>query len=71
MLRICVPQNLVLCGHITFAGSRVSQNDCTMWIMSYKYKNICTVQLKLSLKKTRERTEVTHKAVQKYIHLCT
>jgi hypothetical protein len=37
--------------------------------MSYKYKNICTAQLKFSLKKTQENTVVTHEAIQKYIHI--
>jgi hypothetical protein len=39
--------------------------------MSFKYKQICTVQLKFSQKKAQENTEVTCKAVQKYIHIYT
>jgi hypothetical protein len=35
--------------------------------MSYKYKNMCTVQLKFS----QENTVVTHEAIQKYIHIYT
>jgi hypothetical protein len=54
-----------------FPGSKVSQNDCRMWNMSYKYKTICTVQLQFSHKKTQENTVVTHEAIQKYIHIYT
>jgi hypothetical protein len=39
--------------------------------MSHKNKNMCTVQLKFSHKKTQENTVVTHKAIQKYIHIYT
>jgi hypothetical protein len=38
---------------IAFPGSKVRQNDCRMWNMSHKYKNIYTVQLKFSRKKTQ------------------
>jgi hypothetical protein len=37
----------------------------------HKYRNILTVQLKFSHKKTQENTVVTHKDIQKYIHMCT
>jgi hypothetical protein len=53
---------------IAFPRSKVSQNDCRMWNMSYKYKNNCTVQLKFSHKKTQENTMVTDEAIQKYIN---
>jgi hypothetical protein len=39
--------------------------------MSYKYKNIYTVQLKFPHKKTQQNTVVAHEAVQKYIHIYT
>jgi hypothetical protein len=39
--------------------------------MSCKYKNICTVQVKFSLKKTQESTVVTHETTQKYVHIYT
>jgi hypothetical protein len=39
--------------YIAFPGFKVSQNDCRMWNMSYKYKNISAVQLKFSQKKTQ------------------
>jgi hypothetical protein len=42
-----------------------------MWNMSYKYKNICTVQLKFSHKKILENTVVKHEAIQKYIPIYT
>jgi hypothetical protein len=57
---------------IAFPGSRVSQNDCRMWNMPYKYKNIGTVQLKFSHTKKQENTVVTHmrlfKNTSTYIH---
>jgi hypothetical protein len=37
--------------------------------MAYTYKNMCTLQLKFSHKKTQENTGVTHKAIQKHIHI--
>jgi hypothetical protein len=55
---------------IAFPGSRVSQTDYRMWNMSYKYKKICTVQLKFS-HKTQENTVVTHETIEKYIHIYT
>jgi hypothetical protein len=39
--------------------------------MSYKYKNICVVQLKCSHEKTEENAVVTHEALQKYVHIYT
>jgi Sec-independent protein secretion pathway component TatC len=36
--------------------------------MSYKYKNICTVQLKFSHKTTKENKVVTLEATEKYTH---
>jgi hypothetical protein len=39
--------------------------------MSCKNKNKCMVQLRFSHKKTQENTVVTHKAIQKYIHIYT
>jgi hypothetical protein len=56
---------------IAFHGSKARQNDCRMWNMSHKYKNICTVQLQFSHKKTKENTVVTHEAIEKYIHIHT
>jgi hypothetical protein len=38
--------------YIASPGSRVRQNDCRMWNVSYKYKNMYTVQLKFSHKET-------------------
>jgi hypothetical protein len=55
---------------LTFPGSQISQNDCRMWNMQYKYKNMCTVQLKFSHKKPN-KTVITHKTIQKYIHIYT
>jgi hypothetical protein len=60
----------VMLHYIAFHGFRVSQNDCRMWNVSYKYKNICTVQLKFSHKKTQENTVVTYEAIKRYIHTC-
>jgi hypothetical protein len=57
--------------YIAFPESKVSQNDCRMRNMSYKYRNICTVQLKLSHKKPQENTVVTHEAVETYIQVYT
>jgi hypothetical protein len=31
--------------------------------MSYKYKNICTIEMKFLHKKTQENTVVTYKAI--------
>jgi hypothetical protein len=62
---------MVTLHYIAFPGSIVSQNDCRMWNMLYKYKNICTVQPKFSHKKIQENTMVTHEAIQKYIHIYT
>jgi hypothetical protein len=39
--------------------------------MPYKYKNICTVQLKFSHKKAQENIVVTHEVIQKYVHIYT
>jgi hypothetical protein len=56
---------------IPFPGSKDSRIDSSMWHMPYKYKSICTVQLKLLRKKTQENTVVKHAAIQKYIHVYT
>jgi hypothetical protein len=56
---------------IPFPGFKVNHNDCRIWNVSYKYKNLLTVQLKFSHKKTQENKVVTHKDIQKYIHICT
>jgi hypothetical protein len=56
---------------IAFPWFIVSQNHSRMWNMSYKWKTICTVQLKFTQKKTQENTVVTHEAIQKYIHIYT
>jgi hypothetical protein len=42
----------VMLPYIAFPGSEVGQDDCRMWNISYKYKSICTIQLKFSHKKT-------------------
>jgi hypothetical protein len=57
--------------YIAFPGSKVSRNNCRMWSMSYKYKNMCTVQVMFSHNKTPENTVVTHEGIQKYIHIYT
>jgi hypothetical protein len=49
---------------IAFHGSKVSQNNCRMWNMSYKCKNICAVQLTFSHKKTQENIVVIHEVIQ-------
>jgi hypothetical protein len=51
--------------YIAFLGSKVSQNDCTMWNMPYKYKNVYY----MSEVFTQENTVVTHEAIQKYIQI--
>jgi hypothetical protein len=51
--------------YIAFPGSKASQNFCRVWNVSYKYKKMCTVQLKFS----HEKMLVAHKAIQKYIHV--
>jgi hypothetical protein len=53
---------------IAFLGSKVSQNDCGMWNMSYKYKNIHTVQLKFSHKITQLLHLRLFKNTAIYIH---
>jgi hypothetical protein len=55
--------------YTAFPGFKDSQNDCRMWNMSYKYRTVCTAQLKFSHKKTQENTVVIYKAIQKYIHI--
>jgi hypothetical protein len=49
--------------YITFPGSKVSRTDCGMCNMAYEYKNIFTVQLKFSDKKTQETKVFTCKAI--------
>jgi hypothetical protein len=44
---------------IAFPGFTVTQNDYRMWNMLYKYKNICTVQLKFLHKKIQENSGYT------------
>jgi hypothetical protein len=62
-------EELIILHYTVFPGSKASQNDCRIWNMSYKYKTICTMQLKFSHKKTQGNRVVTHKAIQKYIHI--
>jgi hypothetical protein len=38
----------IILHYITLPGSKVSQNDCSMWNKSYKYNNTYTVHLKHS-----------------------
>jgi hypothetical protein len=53
--------------YITFSRPIDDQNGRRMWNTSYKYKNMCTVQLKFSPKKPEENIAAGHKATQKYI----
>jgi hypothetical protein len=54
--------------YTAFPGSKVSQNDCRIWNMSYKYKNICTVQLMFSYKKTQWLHMRLFKNTSTYVH---
>jgi hypothetical protein len=55
---------------IAFPASKFSQNDCTMWNVSYtrKYKNIYAVQLKFSYKKAQWLHMKLFKNTSTYIH---
>jgi hypothetical protein len=45
--------------YIAFPGYKVSENDCRIWNMSYKYKNMYSITEVF----TQENTVITQKAI--------